>query len=281
MNSILKSTASILLLFVSTAIFAQEFKTPLKVSKGQEFSYQSDVIMVMTMNQAGMEMKINNTTTATNKYKVENVLSSGNIELLWSTWDVTNHANMMGKDTTMKINGKVSPTYKSNIDKYGNIVSKQIVDSTSASELGSQFGGESKLVNSGIFCEFPQKNLQVGEKWNKTLSDTVSNMGMKLALTIKTEYTLGASEVIEGKPIQKITFKSDIEIGGKGNMQGMDMYIEGTGVSNGVINIDPVSKVVNTSKSDIEMDMNMAISGAQSMTIPITQKMTVTNKLKK
>lgn len=281
MNSFLKSSAVLFLFFASNTLLAQEFKTPLKVTKGEEYNYQTEMVMDINMNQGGMEMKISNSTSSTNKYKVENVLSNGSIDLLFSTWDITTRTQMMGKDTSMSMKGKVSPTYKMLIDKYGNTVTREIVDSSYVKEFNVQLGGENRLMNSGMFCEFPNKDLQIGEKWNKTLSDTISNMGMKLGLTIKTEYILGKVEMFEGKSLQKITFKADIEIGGKGNMQGMDVFAEGTGVSSGTAYIDPVSKVISTSKSNIEMAMTMAISGAQSMTIPINQKITATMKLKK
>ncbi|NJK98800.1 MAG: hypothetical protein HC905_31280, partial [Bacteroidales bacterium] len=90
---------------------------------------------------------------------------------------------------------------------------------------------------------------------------------------MNTEYTLGAKEKIAGKEMQKITFTSTMEIGGKSKMQGMDFYIEGTGIVNGFMYIDPVSKVISESDTDTEMEMTMALTGQQAMTIPMSIKM--------
>ncbi len=281
MKSILKVNIALSILLISSALYSQEFKTPLKVSKGQEFNYQTDLVADITQTMGGQEMKVNSTSNATTKYVVNNVLNDGSVEVLTSIWDAKSITKAPMMDTTMVFDGKVSPTYKVLISKYGKIISRESVDTTGLKPGSSNFNMENSITSSGLFCDFPEKDIKVGEKWSKSISDSITSMGGKLGFVSNTDYTLGAKETIDGQSLQKITYTSSIEIGGKSKMQGMDLFIEGTGVKNGSMYIDPVSKVVYEDKSNVELDMTVAVSGQQSMTIPMTQKMAISQKLKK
>jgi hypothetical protein len=280
MNTIIKGIAALSVLLVSTAALAQEFKTPLKVTKGQEFSYQIDMVMDITQSMAGQEIKVNNITKSTSKNQITNVTTEGNAEVSSSVWDITSTAKTPMMDTTITMKGKVGPTFNILVDKFGNVLKKEKTDTTNVIPGGEAFNMDNNLTNTGIFIEFPKKNLTVGEKWNVTKNDSVSVMGSKMGFNITTEYVLGKTEVVDGKSYQKITSKSTIEIGGKMNMQGMALVIEGTGVQSGTSFIFPDSKVLYQMKADIELDMNLAITGPQNMTIPMTQKISLTQKLK-
>lgn len=265
---------------ISLSVNSQEFKTQLKVSKGQEYNYQTESNMDIIQSMGGQEIKVANNSSSTYKYKVENVQNDGKVEVLGSVWDVkaTTKAPMM--DTTMTFNGRVTPVYKLVFNQNGSSVSREAVDTTGAISANIGVSMDRSISPSGLFCEFPEKNLKVGEKWTKSTSDSVPSMGGKLGLNIKTEYTLGGTQTLNGKQVQKVSFTSEIELGGKANMQGMDIFIEGTGVQNGTILLDVISKVVTENQSDTELDMNLAITGPQNMTIPMTQKIKTTQKLK-
>ncbi|NJO69584.1 MAG: hypothetical protein HC830_10140 [Bacteroidetes bacterium] len=189
---------------------------------------------------------------------------------------------MMMIDTTITIHGKVGATYKLTLDQYGTTTNREVIDTTGSKFGGSNFDMSPKISSSGLFCEFPEKSIKTGDKWTKTTSDSISAAGLggKMGFDVNTEYTLGAKEKIAGKEMQKITFTSTMEIGGKSKMQGMDFYIEGTGIVNGFMYIDPVSKVISESDTDTEMEMTMALTGQQAMTIPMSIKMKMTQKLK-
>jgi hypothetical protein len=280
MNSILKGTATLFFFLISLNVNSQEFKTEVKVTKGLEYSYQTESFVDIIQSMGGQEIKVTNNSSSTYKYKVENVLNDGNVEVLGSIWDVKASTKAPMMDTTMSFTGRVTPVYKFVFNKYGNSLSKEKVDTTGAISANIGVSMDRNLSPAGLFCEFPEKNLKVGEKWVKTTSDSVPNMGGKLGLNIKTEYTLGGTEMLNGKQVQKVTFTSEIEMGGKAKMQGMDIFIEGTGVQSGTIMVDATSKVITENQSDTELDMNLAITGPQNMTIPTTQKIKTIQKLK-
>ncbi len=277
MKSMLKVSIALIIVLFSTNGFSQDLKTALKVTKGQEFNQQVDMFMDITQSMGGQEMKMNNNSSFNSKYKILNVLNTGAISMETSTWDIKTQTKAPMMDTTITLSGKQGPVYMVEINKYGKFVNKTITDSSDLK--GVNIGNN--LVSSGIFCEFPEKDVvKVGEKWSINKNDSVSQMGGKIGMNYTSEYTLGAVEKIEGKSLQKITLNGTVELGGKAKQMGMDIFIEGTGVSTGTIYIDPVSKVIYTNNSVIELDLSLAITGQQNMTIPMSQKITVNQKLK-
>jgi hypothetical protein len=273
----LKVSIALIAILFSTNSFSQNLKTALKVSKGQEFNQQMDMLMDITQSMGGQEMKMNNNSSVTSKFKIVNLLNNGNVSMEASTWDIKTQTKAPMMDTTVTLPGKQGAVYLMELNKYGKVVSKVVTDS--AELKGVNLGGN--LVSSGVFCEFPEKEfVKVGEKWSINKNDTVSQMGGKIGVNYTSEYTLGAVEVIDGKSLQKISLSGNVEMGGKAKQMGMDIFIEGTGVSNGTMYIDPVTKVIYTNNTVIELDMNLAITGQQNMTIPMSQKITVNQKLK-
>lgn len=277
MKSIFSIAIALVLGFCSLSAYSQDLKTQMKVSKGQEFNQQVDILMDITQTMGTQEMKINNNVSSTSKFVINNAPKKGNIEITGTIWDVktTTKAPMM--DTTVSLPGKVGPTMKIELNQYGKLVSKIKTDSAALNGVNL----DNNLVSSGIFVEFPEKEvLKVGEKWTIAKNDTVSQMGGKIGMNFSTEYTLGGVEKIDGKSLQKITTSSNIEMGGKANQMGMDIFIEGTGAGTGTLYIDPVSKVIYTNNTVIELNLDLAVTGQQNMTIPMTQKITVNQKLK-
>lgn len=280
MKSYLKIAIASLIFLLPAAGYSQEFKTEIKVSKGQKCEYATEMNTDIAVTQQGMEIKMSEARNYTTKLVVNSILSSGNMEIYSTLWDVSSRSSVMGVDTTKVLKGQVGSTYKSEINKFGNIISFAKLDTSNSDSTGSSVT-INKLSNAAMFCEFPNKTVAVGEKWNKVSTDSVSMIGFKLGMVINTDYVFAGAETIEGKTFQKVTYTSSIEMGGKGKIQGMDMVMEGTGADSGSIYLDPETKIIHEKKSDVEMEMSMVITGQQNMTIPVSQKMKTTQKLKK
>lgn len=277
MNALKKVTLAFALVLLAYATYAQSYTPSIKVSKGQELNYLMDMKMDMTQSVGGQEMKYGTAMSATVKNTVADILADSKLEILVSYWDAKVTTKIM-KDTTMSYSGKVGTSTKVVVDKFGNVLSKNKMDDAQA---GSKVDGLDNSLSSLVaFCEFPDKPVKTGDKWTKEHTDSVpaSNIG-KMELKTKSEYTFGSKETIEGKTYYKITCTSTIQIGGKGNMQGMKLMIDGTGVKNDDIYLDPSTGVVYSDKSTTELDINIAVTGQQNMTIPMTQKMVSTIKL--
>jgi hypothetical protein len=233
--------------------------------------------METVQSMGGQEMKFASTISSTLKNSIENALSDGNIEIIISLWD-TKISSKILKDTSMTYSGQLGPSTKVTMNKFGNVVGRSKMEGST--KLDPTFAGLENATNTILFCEFPETPLKEGDKWTKEHVDSVAagTLG-KLNIKTKAEYKLGTKETVEGKSLYKVTCSSTMEISGKGNIQGMDFVVEGKGVKNDAIYFDPATGVVFSNKSNTEMDMNLALTGQQNMTIPITQKIQITYKL--
>ncbi|HEY4788178.1 MAG TPA: hypothetical protein VIH57_19120 [Bacteroidales bacterium] len=275
MNAIKKTTLSLALVLVSCIVYSQEYKPSFKVSKGQEYNYLMDMTMDMTQSMGGQEMKYGMSSKATVKNTISEVMPDGKIEIITSNWDASVTSKIM-KDTTMTYKGKVGPSTKFILDKFGNILSRTKLEADSSE---NKIPGLDNMSNSTIFCEFPEKPISPGDKWIKEHTDSVPSPVGKLEFKIKSEYTLGSKETIEGKSLYKLLCTSNIQISGKGNMQGMDIAMDGTGIKTDDIYFDPSTGTIFSDKANMELDINVAITGQQNMTIPMNQKVAINFKL--
>jgi len=277
MNTIKKITLALVCILLSHLVTAQTYKPVLKVSKGQEYKYEMNMTMDMTQSMGGQEMKVGSTMSATLKNAIENVLPDGKIEIVASQWDGKVTTKMM-KDTTMTYPGQIGSSTKITVDKLGNVVSKIKIEGTGTKD--PSLSSFDNLVNNVLFCEYPETPIKEGDKWTKEHSDSITAGPMgKIELKIKSEYKLGAKETVEGKSLLKVTCSSTLQISGKGNIQGMDVALDGTGAKTDDIYIDPATGVVFSDTSKTEMEMSIAVTGQQNMTIPMTQKMVTSFKL--
>ena len=266
----------LLLVIFSFTVNSQEYKPKIKVSKGENYNYSSEILMEMNISAGGQDIKMNSSTNYTSKNKIDNINSDGTIEIINTTSDIKIKTQAMGKDSTITMDGNAGPTYKQKFDKLGNFISKTIIDS---SQMNLNL--ENNSGNMAVFCEFPDKNLKPGDKWTKDRLDTieVKQIGGAMDVKAQSEYTMGQKEKIDGMDLIKVTYTSTLTIGGKGEMMGMNIFMEGTGAGNGELYFNPATGVINMSKGNVEMDINMVLTGAQNMNMPMNQKITLNQKL--
>jgi hypothetical protein len=279
MNILKKCTFGISLFLLSLAATCQTYKPQIKVTKGQEYNYSIQMNSETVQSMGGQEMKFTANQDYTLKNNITDVKPDGKVETLTSNWDAKITAKIM-KDTTISLNGKVGSSTHTTFDKFGNILSKVKIDTVMQNTMGANF--DNNMISNALFVEFPENLIKTGDKWTKDYSDSVdaAGLGGKLGLKVKTEYELGTKEKIEGKDLYKVTYNSTMEVAGKGVMQGMNLFVEGTGMRKGELYFYPASGVISSNIGNLELDMTIAVSGQQSMTIPVTQKMTITQRLK-
>jgi hypothetical protein len=120
----------------------------------------------------------------------------------------------------------------------------------------------------------PVKPVKFGEKWQDVSVDhkkASSGNPFTIDISNNTEYTLNGKETVNGKEYLKISFSGTMTIAGKGTQMGMEMFIEGTGKNEGFTYYDTKTTMIVSSEENTEMNMNVAVSGPQNMTIPMTQ----------
>ncbi|MBI3790389.1 MAG: hypothetical protein HY275_05880 [Gemmatimonadetes bacterium] len=116
--------------------------------------------------------------------------------------------------------------------------------------------------------------LKVGGEWVDTVSATVAQAnGAELKQTTIYNYKLLGDTAVDGTKAWKIASDSKTTIAGKGNMQGQDFSIEGTGKGNGVHLISKDGQYLSRAGTD-ETSLTVTVD-AMGLVIPITQSSVV------
>jgi hypothetical protein len=275
----LKQSLIFLLLAISGFAFSQG-TVDLKYNfvKGKTFVQNTQIIQNIVQTMGAQEIKILSEVKAKSELFVENVENDGSASLLVSASDISVRSSAMGRDTTLhykdlkdKVRIKVANTGKS--------LSTEKVDSSDVSAVVNQ-------LEPGKLKFLPGKLVKTGDKWqDKSVEHKNPTSGNPFTIDISSdiEYTLSGNETVNGKEIMKIVYNGTMTVNGKGTQMGMEMFIEGTGKNEGFYFYDSKTGLIVSSDENTEMNMNIAVSGPQNMTIPMTQviKTTTTFEEKK
>jgi len=243
--------------------------------KGKSYTQSASVSNNMTQTMMGQEVKMLSDIIANSEMAIEGVNNDGSATTLFSFLNASIHSSAMGRDTTIQlkdVDSKKRVVYSTD----GKQVSSLNLDSSKVNTMMGSLNQFSKLII------LPGKSVKVGEKWqDKTVDSTAASGGNPLSTktTSDNEYTLVGKESKDGKEYYKIAYSSTMTINGKGKMMGMEMFMEGTGKSEGFSYFDPKSSMVVYCESNAELDMSIAVSGQQNMTIRMTQSIKAVMKL--
>jgi len=258
---------AVIILFTSSLFAQKEYNLKYKFTKGKTYLYKSESATQMTQEVMGREMKFSTDVNNVVRFLVNDVSAEGNSDLMFSLDSATIKTSMMGKDTTMNASDFIGKRVKAAVTPFGEVKDIQEIDTVAAS---NRFVSLSQEINR-FFARFSGKSVKTGDTWANSVIDTLKNFGGAIIDSTDYVYTLAGKEVKLGHNCLKIPFTSNLKIDGKGNMQGTDLFINGTGKATGTVYFDVKNGLLVYSEIDLENDMTMATSGAQSMVIPITQ----------
>jgi hypothetical protein len=273
-------TLTLLFVFViaTNASFGQE-SVMLKYNfkEGKSFKTTMNLTNEMVQSMMGQEMKATSTVGAVSEYKISKVDAKNNVTALVTILDVTASTVAMGKENVVKKSDFKKENISAVYNQTGKVLSSALVDTT---EDFSAIGSYSGFVKLQIL---PAREVKVGEVWNEKQIDTVengpSNPMTFMTTAMDTEYTLVGKEVREGKNVYRISYKSSMELAGKGKQMNMDLFLEGTGEVTGFFLFEPTASIVVYSEGNTEMNSTITVSGQQNMSIPMTQKVKVVSTL--
>ncbi len=120
--------------------------------------------------------------------------------------------------------------------------------------------------------------MKVGESWKTSEVDTVKQSGLDIIVNMEITNTFSGVETIDGVECSKIISKIAGMLEGSGSQMGAEVYFEGD--TDGTSTWYFTFKEGRLLKSETEMLMEgtATVSGAQNMTIPITQETKVSLK---
>lgn len=269
-------TLTLLFVFViaSNASFGQE-SVMLKYNfkEGKSFKTTMNLTNEMVQSMMGQEMKATSSVGVISEYKISKVDAKSNATALVTILDLTATTVAMGKENVVKKSDFKKENICAEYDQTGKSISGKLIDTTEDFSTVGSFQGYVKLQI------LPAREVKVGEVWNEKQIDTVdngpSNPMSFMTTAMDTEYTLVGKEVREGKNVYKISYKSSMELAGKGKQMNMDLFLEGTGEVTGFFYFDPAASVTVYSEGNTEMNSTITVSGQQNMSIPMTQKVKV------
>lgn len=251
-----------------SGIYAQDtYKLQYNFEKGKTYLYRIEATTDMTQEMMGQEMKFNTISNNVARFNIENTSDDGSADIIFSLDSAFVKSNIRGRDTTFNLDDMVGKKIKMNVSKLGELNSYTVIDSILDNNRTMSIAQESK----NFFRVLNGKDIKVGDKWNTTQIDTIDNMGGKIVSNIDFEYTLTGIEEKLGHQCFKIPFTATIKIEGKGNMRGMDLFIEGNGKSSGTAYLDAKTGMNVYIESSVDNEMTVASTGQQTMTIPISQ----------
>lgn len=277
-NVIIKSL--FVLSFVTISIFANSQEAVMlkyNFVKGKTYILSSKLSTNVTQTMGPQEIKVENGIISNSDMQIEDVDNNGNATSLVTLKSASIHTKIpaMNRDTTMNFND-LNEQRRVVFASTGKEISSITITPEKVMKMMSSASQFTRIQN------LPGKSINTGEKWNDKLIDsTKANQQSPVNMAISTdmEYSLVGKEVKDGVELLKISFSGAITITGKGNMQGMDLFVEGTGKSEGFSYFNPKTSLVVNTESNTEMDMSIAVSGQQNMTMPMTQSIKISTTL--
>lgn len=270
----LKNAMVIALVAMSGFGYSQEVVLKYQFVMGKTYTYEVQLANNIIQSFGGQEMKMVMDISASSEFFIEKIAENGDITIIELIKDISMHTVMMGRDTTMNfkdINEKNRVVYT----KDGKQISKELIDSASIPDLAGTTNQISR------FMYLPEKAVKVGEKWQNVKTDKTEITDKNPIGTIinsNEDFTYVGKESQDGKSFDKILIESTSTIEGKGIQMGMEMFMEGTGKTQGFAYFDSKTSVIVYSELNTDMDMNLAIAGQENMTIPMSQSMKVITK---
>jgi hypothetical protein len=276
----------------SMATMAQAPATRINFTKGQKIEVTTESKKNSTMDFMGQSIENIANSTVTEIYQIEDVDASGTM-MEYKIKRLVVDINAMGRSENFdsdkesdrksevgKMMGKgLKDVFNVQVDASGNIVSvkkngavqaakkqsdEEAMEAMMAAQLGLQFGAP-KQGDPIMFKILPEKTVASGDTWS---TESNSNGTKK-----KTVYLVNS---IDEKDIV-LSYLEELTINSKQQIMGTEASISGTGKSSGKITIDRASGIMKNKTVTSNASTSLE---AQGMTIPTTEKSTVTVSVK-
>lgn len=264
-------------LFVVTLFFigcSSGIKLRYQGTPGEIRQYQMNTDLDQTMEMMGNEMNFSTQVINFISEKINQVDKAGTISVIMTFDSVsfsTTNPQMKaveGKIKEMMTNFK-GKEITSKISKRGKILESSSPDSLIPDQMRQIFSSEQTF--SAIYPEFPEEPVKIGDSWEIEKTIPISTGGFEMKITTKNKYILLGREELDQGTFLKINFNGSVQFDGKGENMGMQFVMEGDGDTKGEFLYHDKKGRYHGGTSETNMDLTIAMTGAQNMTIPMTQ----------
>ena len=273
-------TLSLLAGFVMAS--ADVYKLAFSMKKGQRLKYKMKTSTEQSMEMMGREMSSSVQGVTVMHLEVEDVTKTGDITFVYAIDSMQTQVKnaMMGMDSTF-INpaGLIGKRTRYTMNAAGKKLNSVIIDSVKLSGVMAQVSGGRQ--NSFNLIELSGKEMKAGESWTTNKVDTMNQAGGKMMVTTATTYTVGNEVDTLGYNCVRLMTKGKASIKGEGAQMGAKLFFEGEGPTSGIVYFAPKAGLLVAMTSDSDLEMTIAVTGPQNMTIPQTTATKITLALVK
>lgn len=257
-------------------LYAQKKNPELILEKGQTLTYSVTANIDMSQSMMGQEMQSQIVSTSKAVFSVEDIQQNQYI-INQRVNDIEMRLKMQEMDTIMRLAEQGGfPTMV--ISKSGKVVDRhQPQENQTKGGFSPDMAGNASFMP---FIEFPDYKVKKGESWNTAYIDTTRFSGGALISKVKTTYSYVGKEEKEGRKCVKISYKATIENEGSTSMQGMEFFIEGSGLITGIQWIDEKTGIMVADDANTENQMSLSLSGQQNFVIPVSMKSQISRVLR-
>jgi len=133
---------------------------------------------------------------------------------------------------------------------------------------------------SRMFIRLPSTSLKIGDTWTDTIKESMDSANLKMSMTGLTKASYASDSTVDGIKVKVLRFTSDMEMNMAGNVNGMDMTQKVKGSSKSMALFDPARNIVIYIRDDTKMEGTLDAPSAGMTSVPISQDIRRTLRLK-
>lgn len=234
------------------------------MEKGKAYRFADTSVIKSSQEVNGQEMKSTVNSFSTIRLVPEEIRGDGATVFILSPEQVKVAVKSARMDTTIEVKEMIGKRTRMTVSALGQTLNKEIVDTVQFSPLMASMGRQD-LVR---LHTMPEKPVRIGDTWTSSKPDTNDAMGGRMVTVATGDFTLLARENKLGIDCLKIGYTGKLTVKGKGTMSGMDFFVEGAGSTSGTYYQAVKSGLTVWEDSKYDVESTVALTGAQTMTIP-------------
>ena len=245
-----------------------KYKLAYKFNKGEQLRYKIETSMENVQERMGQEIQVNVEGESILLLEGEGKDKDGNVKFLFSVESVKSRTQSpMGDTTVVNPEELIGKRKRMVLSEMGKKIKIEEVDTLKLTGLAAQVGGQQNALQ---FPMLSREAVGVGSTWTAADVDSQVNQGMKIYIRPTTTYKVDAELDTLGYKCLRIQYKGSVKMDGEGQQMGMKIVLDGEGENEGVMYFAPREGRLVYVDSNSDIEMNIALTGQMTMTMPST-----------